>query len=494
LANFQNRHHKDRVMTFPKFLKICLILALLGVTVFGGYLWRDSWLPWISPKETFTSAPPNQLPEKPTTKVFVSDQAQKNLGLIAKPLQAGTFWKTISIPGMVVDRPGLSDRGIIAPVTGVVTSINRVPGDTVRPGESLFTLKLLSESLYLTQSDLFKTSEEVKIAEEKFSRVKKLAAIGTESQMTLIEVESQLKRLGVAIKAYRQDLYNRGLSTQQIEGIAQGTFVSEISVGAPTKVLSERIEPNLLPNPVSATVFELQELKVELGQQVQAGQTLCLLANHQNLSIEGRAFRDETDLLERSVQEGWPVEVDFQEGDAGVWGPAPQEFLIRHIANNIDPVNRTFAFLLPLSNQVKVVDREGRIQFLWRYRPGQKVLLRIRVNEMKNVFVLPADAVVREGPEAFAFTQNANTFEKVEVRVLVQDRTCVVIANNGSLATFSKPDPMSSPQAKEQWTIAAVAQSGASQLNRMAKSGTSPVPAGFHIHADGSLHKNDDEK
>lgn len=481
-------------MTIPKFLKFCLFMALLGVTVFGGYLLRDTWLPWLSPKETSLSASPNQPPEKPPTKVIVSEQAQKNLGLMSKPVMAETFWKTISVPGMVVDRPGLSDRGIIAPVTGVVTSINRVPGDTVRPGEALFTLKLLSESLYLTQSDLFKTSEEVKIAEEKFSRVKKLAAIGTESQMTLIEVESQLKRLGVAIKAYRQDLYNRGLSTQQIEGITQGTFVSEISVAAPTTVLSERAGPNLPPRPVLATVFELQELKVELGQQVQAGQTLCLLANHQNLSIEGRAFRDETDLLERSVQEGWPVEVDFQEGEAGVWGPAPQDFQIRHIANNIDPVNRTFAFLLPLSNQVKVVEREGRTQFLWRFRPGQKVLLRIRVNDMKNVFVLPADAVVREGPEAFVFTQNANTFEKVEIRVLLQDRTRVVIANDGSLPTFSKPAPKPSTQEKELWTIAAVAQSGASQLNRMAKSGTSPVPAGFHIHADGSLHKNDEER
>jgi hypothetical protein len=63
----------------------------------------------------------------------------------------------------------------------------------------------------------------------------------------------------------------------------------------------------------TGTDFEIQELKVELGQQVQAGQTMCLLSNHQMLSIEGRAFRDESACLERTVKERWPVEVDFSE-------------------------------------------------------------------------------------------------------------------------------------------------------------------------------------
>ena len=39
-----------------------------------------------------------------------------------------------------------------------------------------------------------------------------------------------------------------------------------------------------------------------------------------------------------------------------------------------------------------------------------------------------------------------------------------------------------------------VVQGGAAQLNRMVKAGgASAVPKGYHIHADGSLHKNEDE-
>jgi membrane fusion protein, heavy metal efflux system len=118
-----------------------------------------------------------------------------------------------------------------------------------------------------------------------------------------------------------------------------------------------------------------------------------------------------------------------------------------------------------------------RTQTLWRFRPGQKVRLHVRVEEMKNVFVLPADAVTRDGPEAFVFTQNVNTFTRRPVRVLLQDRQQVVIANDGSLppGTYA-------------------VQSAAAQLNRMVKAGgASGVPKGYHVHADGSLHKNEDE-
>ncbi|HEX2473255.1 MAG TPA: hypothetical protein VHK01_00835, partial [Lacipirellulaceae bacterium] len=62
----------------------------------------------------------------------------------------------------------------------------------------------------------------------------------------------------------------------------------------------------------------------------------------------------------------------------------------------------------------------------------------------------------------------------------------VVVANDGSLPTYKK--------GQEIWTIPAIARTAAAQLNRMTKAGTSAVPKGYHIHADGSLHKNEDER
>ena len=453
------------------------MLAGLG---FGGYATRDRWQPLLFPIKPAESVETAGEVTAPVTKVIVNEQAQTNLGLIAKPLKAQTYRKTIPVPGMVVDRPGQSDRSIVAPATGVVAKVNHFPGDTVRPGDVLFTLKLLSESLHLTQTDLFKATQDITLAQAQRKRLADSA--GAVPEARLIEVDNQIIRLQVAVKAYDQELLNRGFSREMLDGIAGGKFVNEIAVVVPPRTADTKLPTDTLAVPGSGgptdpqSTSEVQELKVELGQQVQAGQTLCLLANHQKLAVEGRAFRDETPLLEKSVKEKWPVEVDFQEEATADWGEVKQTFRIRQMSNTIDPANRTFAFLIPMENESRVVDDEGRSLTLWRFRPGQKVRLLVRVQEVKNVFVLPADAVARDGPEAFVFTQNVNTFERKPVRVLLQDRQQVVLANDGSMPPGSY-----------------VVQGGAAQLNRMVKAGgPSGVPKGYHVHADGSLHKNEE--
>ena len=93
--------------------------------------------------------------------------------------------------------------------------------------------------------------------------------------------------------------------------------------------------------------------------------------------------------------------------------------------------------------------------------------------------------MIREGADAYIFTQNVNTFERRAVHVIYQDRDHVVLANDGSLPTY--------PKGTEKQTVAAVVRGSAAQLNRMTRSGSSAVPKGYHIHADGSLHKNEDE-
>ena len=100
--------------------------------------------------------------------------------------------------------------------------------------------------------------------------------------------------------------------------------------------------------------------------------------------------------------------------------------------------------------------------------------------------MLPPDAVVQDGPETFVFTQNVNTFEKKSVRALFRERGRVVIANDGSLPTYKDEGKV--------LTVPSVALAAAAQLNRMTRGGSAGVPRGYHVHADGSLHKNEDEE
>ncbi len=468
--------------------RILTILTIIAVGAVVAYFSREVWLPWLSPASiTATAEEKDDHPHGPdgeVQQVRLSAQAQANLRLVVKPLMIDTYWRAIQVPGLIVDRPAQSDRGIVAPVTGVVTKVHRFPGDTVKPGDILFTLRLLSEALHLTQSELFKTTQEYQITQERKKRLTGLAASGAASEANIIENDNQLRRLRVAAQAYRTELLTRGLTQDQIDAIADGKYVFEIEVKTPkqrtldNKLLAGQLVKSLAVRTDAAEpTYEIQELRVELGQQVQAGQTMCLLSNHQTLYIEGRAFRQETPLLEKAAKEGWPVSIEFMEDESSDWPALEQPFTIRHIANTIDTASRTFAFYVPLINQSRSFVKDDRTLMLWRFRPGQKVRLEVRVEKMENVFVLPADAVVRAGPEAYIFRQNGDQFDRKPVRVVHHDRRVAVIANDGSVPAGLF-----------------VAQNGAAQINRVLISGSGALPAGFHMHADGSIHSNANHK
>jgi cobalt-zinc-cadmium efflux system membrane fusion protein len=454
-------------------------LAVVLAATAGAYATRERWLVWLGRTGQPQTAEQTDLPpDKERTVLELSPQARKNLGLVARPVNQETYWRTILIPGEIVDRPGVSDRGVTAPAVGIVAEIHAFPGNTVKPGDRLFTLRLNSEYLQNTQSELFKTTRDAQLTTEQRARIAGLAESGTIAQAKVIELDNQLRRQNAAIMAHRQDLLTRGLSPVQVEAVAAGEFVSTIDVLAPPP--QSLREPPLpedsagnLADDGDGPAYEVQELRADLGQQVQAGQLLGVLANHESLYIEGHAFKRESPFLEQAAQHGWPVRVEFAEDDQSGWPDQEQTLQIRYLANAIDPASRTFDFFIPLTNQSRTYEKDGRTFLVWRFRPGQRVRLHVPVEEMRDVFVLPASAVVRVGPEAYVFRQNGDLFDRLPVHVLHEDRLNVVIANDGGI----KPRMY-------------LAQSAAASLNRVlkAQSAEGGLPPGAHFHADGSLH------
>ncbi len=412
-----------------------------------------------------------------STPVRVSPEARKNLGLASKSLQPITYYRKIDIPGVITDRPGISDRGVVAPVTGIVTQIHAYPGNTVAPDAPLFSLRLVSDSLHTSQLELFKATKEIEIAEQQKQRLAGLAQAGGIAGSRMIEIDNQIQRMDVNVQAYRQDLLARGLPRDRIDAAAQGAFVTEIVVRAPGEqalkvaeiALTAAVEGEPARLPFS---FELQVLKVELGQQVEAGQVLCSLADHRALLIEGRGFKKDMSNIQQAAKERFPIEVMFEVSEGADWPPLPEQLRIEHVANLIDTASRTFAFYLPLDNQWQAYTQEGRERLIWRFRPGDRVRLFVAVEKIDNVFVLPQAALVREGPEAFVFRQNGDLFDRIAVHVLHEDSTSVVIPNDGKLRKGSF-----------------IAQNAAASLNRVLKAQlASGQPTNIHVHADGTTH------
>ena len=456
-----------------RLLKIVAVVLVFGGVMAGGYFTRDRWVPWLVEQ----GAPANTVADSsmagvalPNEQVNLSPQAQKNLRLSSKPLQPTTYWKSIQIPGTVVDRPGISDRGVVAPVSAVVTAIHHYAGETVESGEALFTLRLVGESFQTSQTQLFKAMKESEITQEEIARLTPLFESGAVARTKHIELKNELRRLSVTIQAHRQDLQIRGLTSTQIDSVANGTLISEISVAVPIGV---EVNDTSGSKKNTLAVFELQQLNVELGQHVQAGQRLCTLSRHQSLFIEGRAFRREVPLLQRAAEESWPLRVELLESSEYDWELSIPSVTIHHISNELNDDKRTISFFLPLENQSRPYQRNGQRLFLWRFRPGQRVQLHVQVEQLENVFVLPAAAVVQEGPEFYVFRHNGNIFDRKPIHVLHQTKDAVVVANDGSVPPGIY-----------------IAQTGAVQLNRVLKSQSGSAPSGVHVHADGSVHAN----
>lgn len=461
-----------------RFLRGAVLLALIAGLGVIAFFTQDYWRPSLSTGNSTADAENQQAPIEDAKVLKLSPQARKNLKLVSEPVALQTYWRNIQIPGVVADRPGISDRGVTSPAVGVVTKIHAFAGDTVRPGETLFTLRLFSEYLQNTQSELFKATRETQLIKEERERIEGLARSGTIAGSRIIELDQQIRRQDGLIQAYRQDLLTRGLSPSQIEQITSGKFVSTIDVVAPPANGEQKKQRKVRPVAFlddergEGLVFEVQNLKVDLGQQVQAGQLLSVLSNHRSLYIEGHAFKREAPMLEHAAQNGWPIRVEFAEDDTRHWPALDQQFRIRHLANTIDTASRTFDFFVPFTNQSRVYEKEGQTFVVWRFRPGQRVRLYVPVEEFKDVIVLPSAAIVREGPEAYVFRQNGDLFNRIPVHVLHEDRLNVVLASDEGLAPGSY-----------------LAQGSAASLNRVLKAqAASGVRADVHVHADGTVH------
>jgi cobalt-zinc-cadmium efflux system membrane fusion protein len=449
------RFFREEIMHSTSYVKagagLVIFLVLCGI----GWQTRESWTGWLIPAKAGDKKDPGS--ENPD-RVKLSEQAQRNLRLIVKKTPLTTYWRKIYLPGTVVDKPGHSDRGIPAPIAGVITNVYAVPGKTVHAGDELFLLRLVSESFQTSQMELFKSTRELEIVQKERKRLESIPA-GAVPATKFLELEYQRDRLKVLIQAHRQDLQTRQLTAPQIADIENGKFVTEIVIRMPDRLgkhhqhssdpLPIPPRPPLskggqgggtstndgdpLPVPIAQPVeYEVQELKVNLGDHVQAGQMLAYLADHRYLYIEGRALKQEVRQLAQAAKEGWPVEAEFSDDDDAS-GDRLTDLSIEFLGNTMDAAGLTLPVYVPFANPQREYVRQGRTYHTGNYRPGQKVLLKVAVAQMPDVFVLPTAAVVREGADAYVFRQNGSSFDRKAVHVLLEDTDVVVIENDGSI-------------------------------------------------------------
>ena len=362
-----------------------------------------------------------------TASLTVSEQARRNIGLRLLTIAPRDFERTITVPAMVIERPGRTQIKVSAPMTGIVTRIYPIRGEAVAPGQPLFDLRLTHEDLVQTQSTFLETVEQLAVIKREVVRLEEVTASGAIAGKRLLERQYEQQQTEARLRAQRQSLILHGLSDQQVDDIsASRRLLQDVTIVAPQPTDSEACGEH-------EEFLEVAELAVSPGEQVAAGTRLCTLGDHCELHIEGKAFEEDASELNEVANRGTPVEAVVEAN-----GKEPHtisDLKILYVENEVQQESRALRFYVRLPNRLVRNEKtaDGHRFIGWRYKPGQRVQLLVPVERWENRIVLPVEAVVKDGVEWFVFRQNGAHFDRRPLHVEYRDQRWAVIAADGTL-------------------------------------------------------------
>ncbi|WP_145422586.1 efflux RND transporter periplasmic adaptor subunit [Planctomycetes bacterium K23_9] len=452
-------------------MKWVWLIAMLIVVIVGGFTWQR-WFPatkaWVDQTavsfrngggeshegEAAGEADPHaghdhaaHAGHDEATSLELSKQAIRNIGLsdeTIRPIKLETFSRSITVPAVVVERPGRSRVQVATPMTGVVTHVHAVQGEAVEPGSLLFQIRLTHEDLVNAQTDFLRTLGELDVEQREVARLQQVTRSGAIAGKVLLERQYARDKLNANLSAMRESLRLHGLSDNQVDQIEhERRLLRELQVFAPSVDSHGEEELRLTQRVIQAGYVKgdspkhtgpliLQDLAVHKGQSINAGETLCILTDYDELFIEGLAFEQDIRQLRKASQNGWAVDAILEE--PGSESRVIEGLEMAYLANQVDAQSRTLNFYVRLPNQVAKDHRaDGNRYVEWRYVPGQRMQLRVPVQEMPEQIVVPVEAIASEGAETFVFQQNGSHFDRVPVHVKYRDQYSAVIDNDGSL-------------------------------------------------------------
>ncbi len=434
--------------------------------------------------------------------IDISSLAAQNLGLEFTLVSLTDYTRRLHIPASVIEKPGQSGLSVTSPVQGVIMEIHRFPGQSLEEGDLLFTIQVADQALEAAQLTLLEILTRITVAQREIERLDPLTESGVVIGRRKLEIEYQLKQLESEQSAKLQELKLRGLSDSQIERIIQyrelidrveirlqirnpmasalsvpsapfapsteaasapaieiqaGDVIDAVEV-ANVAIVDNSDDPSAVsldsPSVTTGPIYTVEALTVFPGMTVAKGEELCHIASHQELYIRGEAFDSDLAIVRQAMQQGTLIVAETGEESSREQIP---NLRIKYMDNHADSVSRTFPFYLALANRVvaEQQDDQGRLFRSWQFKPGQRAHLYLPVETVSGQIVLPRDAVIRSGPEAFVFRIEEDClrassttlaekmadlerlkiweFEPVSVRVLHQDQSIVVLRSGDDL-------------------------------------------------------------
>ena len=378
----------------------------------------------------------------PVVEIALSPTAAKNIGLddsAITTVEVVDFYKSLSFPAEVVERPGFSTITVPSPVSGVVTKIYHETGVAVEPGEPLFDILLNQQELVKAQTEFLALLRKRAINVAELDRLSGLDPQIVPRQRR--ELEYEKLQIDSEIEIQKNVLLLQGLNESDITDSLEknGTMIRHMTVYAPPFLREDTVASMAHAHDDEDHIFTIDELYVTPGKNVAVGDSLCRLFDYCKLAIKGKIFAINEQFLVRALTSKSRVTATF-EGDGS--REIVEGLFLRSIDNKIDIASGTLFCYVDLQNHFTVyaVDDEShpRRYTKWHFKPGQRCELNIEYEPLLDCIVLPVDAVARDLREMCVFEWVGNEDEskiwrKTPVHVIHQTKDAVVIANDGSV-------------------------------------------------------------
>jgi len=342
------------------------------------------------PSESIQETPPSVSGEKPgKVLIRLSDKEKSELKIETEKVSTDVKNYNLLASGVVF--PATNHASVIStPVDGRIVGIMVHDGQLIQKGQELFKLEslvfgnLVAEYLQALAEEKFQTT--------RLERMKQLVEQTISSRSELDRAQSDYERARTASIAAVAKLKAIGVPDHEIKAFENAS----------------QIDPALIIHAPISGSFE--QLKVELGQSVNALEMLGRIIDLQKVLVKGYLSPEDA----RFVSPGDTVMVSRRDGD---------QKAIQACISSVNPG-------LDEDNRSLVVNVELTPQNNWP-KPGENVRLEISSSSTGGVFAIPLKAITYDGNQAIVFVKKEEgIYEKRSVDI-VEIRDQFAIARDG---------------------------------------------------------------
>ncbi len=316
--------------------------------------------------------------------IVMTNKQQQTMGIVVSPIAKTIAENTLRLPGEIVI-PTNQERIVSAAQAGLIDQLNVAAGMEVSKGQTLG--RITSAELVSQQRDYLQAATRYRLAKNSLDRDAELFKDGIIAERRYIATKSDFEEAQANLAQSKQVLQLGGMSQAAISQLERsGQYVNSVSIVAPI-------------------AGQILEQMVNVGQRVDMAMPLLRIGHLSPLWLEIHAPVEHLPLL----QKGIIVKIPSVDAEG-------------KIITVIRAINK---------NDQTVHIRAEVIRNAHKLSPGQfveaDVVTQPSVQQSAAHYLLPKQAITRQGKESFVFVQNPKGFTPVKVTVISEQSEKAIV-------------------------------------------------------------------